>query len=263
MQNGTLLEKISVILERAGYTGINLPGLAFRLGINAKIIREALENLFSIKKAFLLDSEDTLVISAHLFNELEDIIIKNVTEYHQKNPLQEGISKEELKVSLGKAVSPKLFNMVISSLNKKATLVSDKDSVRLAKHQVELAGDLDSLRQDIAKIYNEAGLTPASLTEVLYKLGDQKTKAQSNIKLMLKEGELIKINEELCFSSQSLNKLRDDYKAMLIKDGKATPASFKDLTGLSRKYIIPLMEYFDMDKLTVRVGDHRVLREKS
>ena len=50
---------------------------------------------------------------------------------------------------------------------------------------------------------------------------------------------------------------------MLIKDGKATPASFKELTGLSRKYIIPLMEYFDMNKLTVRVGDHRILREKT
>jgi len=60
-----------------------------------------------------------------------------------------------------------------------------------------------------------------------------------------------------------LEKLRNDYKARLIKDGKATPASFKDLTGLSRKYIIPLMEYFDTNKLTVRVGDHRILREKT
>jgi len=77
------------------------------------------------------------------------------------------------------------------------------------------------------------------------------------------EGDLIKINEEMCFSSEVLGKLRDDYKAMLIKDGKATPATFKDLTGLSRKYIIPLMEYFDVNKLTVRVGDHRILREKT
>ncbi len=80
---------------------------------------------------------------------------------------------------------------------------------------------------------------------------------------MLKDGDLIKINEEMCFSNGALSKLRDDYKAMLVKDGKATPATFKDLTGLSRKYIIPLMEYFDVNKLTVRVGDHRILREKT
>ncbi|MGB4222000.1 MAG: SelB C-terminal domain-containing protein, partial [Smithellaceae bacterium] len=71
-----------------------------------------------------------------------------------------------------------------------------------------------------------------------------------------------KINEDLCFTRPVMEKLREDYKARLIKDGKATPATFKDLTGLSRKYIIPLMEYFDSTKLTVRVEDHRILREK-
>jgi selenocysteine-specific elongation factor len=69
---------------------------------------------------------------------------------------------------------------------------------------------------------------------------------------MLNDGYLIKINEELCFASGSLNKLRDDYKAMFVKDGKATPVTFKDITGLLRKYIIPLMEYFNVNKLTVK-----------
>ena len=91
---------------------------------------------------------------------------------------------------------------------------------------------------------------------------DGKAKAQNIVKLMLKEGELIKINEDLCFARGVLEKLREDYRAQLLRDGQATPATFKDLTGLSRKYIIPLMEYFDLSKLTVRVGDHRILREK-
>jgi selenocysteine-specific elongation factor len=263
LQNGTMAEKIAVILERSGYKGINLRGLAFRLGINVKIIRENLDALLSGKKAFLMDSEDSTVISVRFFNQLEDLILRNLDDYHKKNPLREGMSKEELKASLGKIVTPKLFNMAINSLNKKSSIVSDKDHVRLTHHQVELAGDMDSLRQDVAGIYKEAGLTPPSLTEVINGFGDKKTKAQSIINLMLKDGDLIKINEELCFWSESLNNLRNDYKAALIKDGKATPASFKELTGLSRKYIIPLMEYFDMNKLTVRVGDHRILREKT
>jgi selenocysteine-specific elongation factor len=263
LQRSELHEKIFVILERAGFTGIHLQRLAFRLGIKAKKIRETLDNLFAGKKAFLLDSEDTTVVSANFFNQLEEMIVKNVADYHKQNPLKGGISKEELKVSLEGDISAKLFNMALVSLNKKETITSDKDNVRLAKHQVELAGDLDSLRKDISKIYKEAGLTPPSLNDVLTNFKDQKAKAQSIINLMLKDGDLIKINEDLCFWSEALNKLRCDYKAMLIKDGKATPTTFKDLTGLSRKYIIPLMEYFDMNKLTVRVGDHRVLREKS
>jgi selenocysteine-specific elongation factor len=158
--------------------------------------------------------------------------------------------------------SLKIWWPKLRSLGKKETIVCEKDNVRLAGHQVQLAGDLDSLRHNIALIYKEAGLTPPSLTDVVNDFKDQKAKAQSIIKLMLKDGDLIKINEELCFARESMNKLRDDYKAILVKDGKATPATFKDLTGLSRKYIIPLMEYFDVNKLTVRVGDHRILREK-
>jgi selenocysteine-specific elongation factor len=134
--------------------------------------------------------------------------------------------------------------------------------LRLAGHQVQLTGALDSVRLTIADIYQKAGLTPPALADVIAGFKDQRAKAQSIIKLMLKDGELIKINEDLCFAREALGKLREDYKALLVKDGKATPTSFKELTGLSRKYIIPLMEYFDMNKLTVRVGDHRILREK-
>ncbi len=262
LRQATLPEKISVILERTGFTGISLQRLAFRLGIKAKIIRESLESLLSNKKAFLFESDDMSVISAHFFNQLEDAIVENVTVYHKHHPLKGGMSKEELKGSLKNDILPKLFNIVMSSLNKKGLIVSDKDNVRLAEHQVELAGDLNSLRKEIAGIYSQASLTPPSLNDVMNHFKDRKTKAQSIINLMLKDGDLIKINEELCFWSESLNKLRNDYKAMLMKDGKATPATFKDLTGLSRKYIIPLMEYFDMNKLTVRVDDHRVLRKQ-
>lgn len=263
LQNGALPDKVAVILERAGMTGINLSRIAFRLGVRAKITRDALEGLFSAKRAFLLDGDDVKVISARFFNQLETAIARNLSEYHRKNPLKEGISKEELKVSLGKDASSRLFNMVLNALNKKGTIVSSKDNVRLAGHQVELADDLESLRSDIAGIYEEAGLAPPSLTEIINKFSDKKAKAHSIISLMLKEGQLVKINEDLCFDGKAMDKLRNDYKAVLLKDGKATPASFKDLTGLSRKYIIPLMEYFDTDKLTVRVGDHRVLREKA
>jgi len=138
--------------------------------------------------------------------------------------------------------------------------MSDKDNVRLAKHQIQLTGNLDSIHFAIAGIYQKAGLTPPAFTDVIAGFKDQKAQAQSMIKLMIKNGDLIKINEELCFARGHLDQLRQDYKDLLIKDGKATPASFKELTGLSRKYIIPLMEYFDMNKLTVRVEDHRILR---
>ena len=108
----------------------------------------------------------------------------------------------------------------------------------------------------------DAGLTPPSIKELMEKYAGQKGLAESVINVMLKEGSLVKINEDLYFHKEVLNKLREDYKNLLTRDGKATPASMKELTGLSRKFIIPLMEYFDLTKLTIRAGDHRILREK-
>jgi selenocysteine-specific elongation factor len=262
LQSGTLAEKIFVLLERAGFNGMNIRSLAFRLGVNVKKIREVMEKLFSSRQAILIASDDTISISVHLYTELEELIIKSLVDYHKKNPLKEGISKEELKAALAATVSVKLFNMVLASLGKKEAIVNDKDNVRLASHLVQLVGEEDALRQSIASIYVQAELTPPSLSDVINGFKDSKAKAQNIIKLMLKDGELIKINEDLCFARATLDKLRDDYKAQLIRDGQATPATFKDLTGLSRKYIIPLMEYFDTSKLTVRVADHRILREK-
>lgn len=263
LQSGALPEKISVLLERAGFNGINVRSLAFRLGIHVKKIREALEKLFSDRQAILLSGDDTTALSSHLYAQLEDLLMKSLADYHQNNPLKEGISKEELKAALAGTVSAKLFNMVLASLGKRNLIASDKDNVRLASHLVQLAGEEDTLRRSIASTYTQAGLTPPSLADVLNGFKDRKIKAQNIVKLMIKDGELIKINEDLCFTGEALTRLREEYKAQLVRDGQATPATFKDLTGLSRKYIIPLMEYFDTSKLTVRVGDHRILREKN
>ena len=262
LKDGSLTDKIAVVLERAGYEGIRIRDLAFRLGVHAKKIREALDKMFSSREAILLSGDDAAVISPRLHAGLEDALLKSLASYHTNNPLKEGISKEELKSALPPTVSTRLFNMVIASLVKKEAIAGDKESVRLASHRVQLAGDEDNLRRSIASVYTNAGLTPPSLNDVYEKFSHNKTMAQNIVQLMIKEGELIKINEDLCFARPVMDGLREDYKARLIKDGKATPATFKELTGLSRKYIIPLMEYFDSSKLTVRVEDHRILREK-
>ena len=262
LRDGALPDKILVLLDRAGFGGINSRALAFRTGVHVKKIRETLEKLFSSRQAILLASEDTTALSARLYMQLEELIMNALAAYHQNNPLKTGISKEELKAALADTVSAKLFNMVLAGLGKKEVIISDKESVHLTSHYVQLAVDEDALHQSIAATYAQAGLAPPSLSDVLNHFKDQKAKAQNIVKLMLKDGELIKINEDMCFARAALDKLRDDYKAQLIRDGQATPATFKDLTGLSRKYIIPLMEYFDVSKLTVRVGDHRILREK-
>ncbi|MDO8785192.1 MAG: SelB C-terminal domain-containing protein, partial [Syntrophales bacterium] len=170
--------------------------------------------------------------------------------------------KEELKTTIGRFVSPKLFNMALKGLEKNGKIVIDRENIRLPGHSVNLDGELEDLRGKISAIYLNAGLTPPSLREVREKFADRKVQTEDVFNVMLREGVLAKVSADLYFYREALEKLRKDYKDLLLREGHATPASFKELTGLSRKFIIPLMEYFDTTKLTIRAGEQRILRER-
>lgn len=121
---------------------------------------------------------------------------------------------------------------------------------------------MGDLRGKLAEIYREGGLAPPTLKEIQERFADRKKEVASLIQVMTREGELIRISEDLNFHRDALTRLREEYRKLLVAEGQATPASFKEMTGLTRKFIIPLMEYFDMTKLTMRAGDHRILRER-
>jgi selenocysteine-specific elongation factor len=141
-------------------------------------------------------------------------------------------------------------------------LCVEKENIRLAGHQVRLEGEMEDLRAKLSRLYREAGTAPPTMKEALEKFPERKKEIMSLIQVMTREGELVRLNEELSFHRDALGRLREEYRERLLKEGTATPQSFREWTGLSRKFIIPLMEYFDLTKLTVRTGDCRILRER-
>lgn len=201
-------------------------------------------------------------MSALFHQELQQKIFKELSAYHKKYPLKEGLLKEELRSALGRRVPNRLFLSAVQALSRTGRIVLDREIIRLAEHQVSLQEDLGELRESLNRLYLDAGLTPPTMREVMEKFAQKKNTARKVMDVMLREGILVKISEDLYFHRDSLQILRGNYKNLLLKEGKATPASFRELTGLSRKFIIPLMEYFDLTKLTIRAGEHRLLREK-
>jgi selenocysteine-specific elongation factor len=262
LHHGDELEQMATVIDRSSFTGINLQGLVIRTGLPQGQVKKRLEALFSQKQAVLLDREEIRAISCKIYQDLQEKLFSDIRTFHEKFPLQEGMSREELRTKVGSFVGPKLFNAVMRDLEKSGRIIIDRENLRLPDHRVNLQGEMEDLRQAIAGLYRKAGLTPPSFKEVMEKFAEQKSRVSSVLNVMLKDGSLIKISEDLNFDQEVLAKLREDYKNMLLREGKSSPASFKELTGLSRKYIIPLLEYYDMTKLTVRSGEHRILREK-
>ncbi len=262
LHKGSETEAMTTIVERSGIEGIDIPELEMRTGIHQNILKDILKSLSSKKQVVVLDVDESRVISYSIYQSLQRKILLEMQAYHGRYPLKEGISKEELRNTAGQFARPRLFNMAVRELERRGDIVVERENLRLSGHRVDLKGELEDLRSKIAKAYIDAGLTPPSIKELMEKYANQRKLAESVINVMFKEGSLVKINEDLYFHKDVLTKLREDYKSLLVRDGKATPASLKELTGLSRKFIIPLMEYFDITKLTIRAGDHRILREK-
>lgn len=262
LYTGTGEEKTDIILERAGINGISSRTLSIRTGILPDEQEKILKNMLSKKKALLPDRDEQRIVSSRLYKNFQDKVLSEIEEYHKKYPLKEGLSREELRTTLGGHIDPKLFNKALRDLEESGRIAAHKENVRIAGHSVNLKDEEMRLSEKIEAIYRDSALTPPLTKEILEKFPKNRDVVTGILGVMINTGVLVKINEDLYFYKEALDRLREDYRALLIRDGKASPTSFKDLTGLSRKFIIPLMEFFDKTKLTIRVEDYRILREK-
>jgi len=262
LEEGTDEERVAAITERSGYEGINLIRLVMRTGLGENRLRKIVEAMLSARKAILLDSETIQIVSASVYGSLQQQALQEVRTYHEKNPLREGMQKEELRMTIGDFINAKLFNKALKELEKQEKLSLERETVRLPDHRVHLQGELETMKEKILTLYLQAGLSPPTVKEIYGQFPDRGKQVDSVRAILLREAVLVKINEDLIYHRTNLDKLQEEYRGLLLRDGKATPVTFKDLTNLTRKFIIPLMEYFDQIKMTVRSGDHRILREK-
>ena len=262
LHRGTGEEKTNIILERAGLDGIPSQSLSIRTGLSPGEQEKILENMLSKKNALLLDRDERRIVSSRAYRDLQDRVTSEIGAYHKKHPLKEGLSREELRTTLGGYIDPRLFNKAIKDLEGDGKIIAEKENVRIEGHRINLKDEEVRLREEIAGIYRDSGLTPPSTKEIMERFSKERKALTDILAVMTNTKALVRVNEDLYFYKESIDRLKKDYRELLIRDGKASPASFKEMTGLSRKFIIPLMEFFDKTKLTIRVKDHRILREK-
>jgi selenocysteine-specific elongation factor len=261
LYRGSEREKTGIILDRSGLTGISSQQLSIRTGIVLKDQNEILDEMLSRKEALLLDRDERRVVSFSLYEALQKNFMDAAADYHERFPMKEWIPKEELRITLGAFIDSRLFNRAIRDLESSGKIVAEKENLRAVGHSISLKGEQEELKEKILAVYRESQLTPPSTKELLERFSDKKADVRNILALLLGNETLIKVNEEMYFCREYVDKLREDYRDFLKKEGRAEPASFRNLTGLSRKFTIPLMEYFDKTKLTIRVEDYRILRE--
>jgi selenocysteine-specific elongation factor len=133
--------------------------------------------------------------------------------------------------------------------------------MRLSGHKIALQADQKDMRHKIEQAYLKAGLQPPSFKELVASTGQNSGHMEDVLGHMLDDGVLIKVKEGLYFHKIVIKALKDRLVSFLQANGEITTPQLKEITGVSRKYMIPLIEYFDDTKVTIRVGDVRRLRE--
>jgi len=261
---GSIEDLALLHLQEAGVAGLTFDELSVKTGQFGKRFKKILEAPISSRKIVVVDSERQRMIAAQTFEQTSVALQKILADFHRDNSMKPGLSKEELRSRLPGSIDHKLFQLLLSGLARQDALVVDESIVRLASHQVSFKEDAQAVRREMAEFYRGAGLTPPTVREVQEHFARYPLPlVREVIEVLVREQELVKISEDLYFHAAAVKDLQEQVVAFIRKEGEIDAPRFKNLTGLTRKFSIPLLEYFDKIKLTIRVGDKRVLRERS
>jgi selenocysteine-specific elongation factor len=247
-------------VAESGYRGVSFTILRIMSNIPEKQLTQSVQLLLSKKIILQMDKEKRIFVHEHNFAAYCEEIRSFLEEYHRMHPLKNGMSKEELKSKLPVYTGNRLFQMAVNRMIKEEKIVQEGDIVRLTAHRISLGQDQTVIREKILKNYQESALTPPYFREICAEPETDAKQAQSVLMVLLGEGLLVKVKEDLYFHAPAVEKLQLLLTDYLKKNGEISTPQFKELTGLSRKYLIPLIEYFDSQNITIRIGDIRRLR---
>jgi len=256
MQSGDAASMLRARILRRHDFGISLQTLVAETGLRPEVILRSLEAELangSIAQiaGFYIHGASLLGFSLYM--------VEAVTTFHRENPLVSGISKERLREQLGLSHPKEIFAAALDQLISANKLQLSGELVSLAGRTVTMKDDEARSKTTIERAFATAGLKVPALKDVLSGVKVDNARAQKIVTLLLREGTLVRLSDDLVFHRDALGALKQSLAEQKHNSDKLDVARFKHLTGVSRKYAIPLLEWLDRERVTRRVGDVRMI----
>ncbi|RKD27952.1 selenocysteine-specific elongation factor [Caminicella sporogenes DSM 14501] len=231
------------------------------ISIQSGISKNEIENIIDklVKDELVIKFSENTFVHRDYINNLEEKLIKLLNDYHSKNPLKPGLSKEEVRSRLFSNIKGKLFDEIINYYSNLGTVKVVNKYISLKEFNIELSESQKALKDKILKIYLENKFKTPTIDEI-FKMLNIQGKDRDIIDLLINMGFLIKISDNIILHVDNYNYAKNTLKEFLVKNKEITLGQFRDLLNTSRKYAIPLLEYFDYIKFTKRVEDKRMLQ---
>jgi selenocysteine-specific elongation factor len=261
LEAGDDTEKLRSLVASAQLSGLSLNGIVSRTGLTAKRAEAVLAPLLSAGELVQAVREPRVFISRGALTTLKETLLKELVEFRRIHQLKDGMGKEELKSRMPKRSDPRFFGALLTALVKERKVVIERELVKLPGEDNGLAANHVGLQVDIAAALQKGGAEPPTIKELCELLSCPEKTALDHLNHLARHGGAVKVKGDLFYAPAPFAEIRDKLVTHLKQTGEITPNEFRELTGLSRKFMIPLLEYFDSEKLTIRVGDKRILRK--
>ncbi|MBK6751153.1 MAG: selenocysteine-specific translation elongation factor [Acidobacteria bacterium] len=252
---------ILAMVMKAKTDGLSYSNILARTGLERNAFSAAIAA--NVESATIRDCGG-IYLASNEFDELSRIAKSVLVDCHRREPLEKGMSREGLRDRAFVHLPNEVFQAVISTLETNGTIVTEKDTVRLSAHRTELSPSEQALTDSIRSTFADAGLAVPRLDEALSdaaaSAGLGLPVAKKLFARFLDSGELVKVTEEFYFAKHTIDRLTETLRKYASAGDKTIDvARFKDLAGVSRKYAIPLLEYFDQTRVTARSRDKRII----
>jgi selenocysteine-specific elongation factor len=249
LESGSDTDRLTLLASESKF-GLSMPDLVARTGLLESEIRNGAKT----DELIVLEQPQFWLMHVDAAKARLESIQNVLKQFHRQHPLLAGISKEELR----SRELPGAPGFVLDALLVRSKTISMKaETVHLSTHKVALKQDEADATAKIESAFRSAGLAVPSTQEVLAKSGIESARGRTLLQILLREKKLVRISDELVFHAEALDALR---QLLAAQQGQRFGVSeFKEWTGISRKYAIPLLEFLDREHTTRRDGDARLV----
>ena len=263
LKNFDTRDAVIIFCREAGLKGLDYSHLYARCGLEMSNLFAVTDKMLTEGTIILFSKKPRQITLPEFISEIEIEAASQLKAYHSVNPLKTGLLREELRSKLPGDTNPRLFSFVVEKLLKKGVIEMSKEFLFLQGHKPELKGTQSNIKDKIYLLYKKGGKTPPTKKELIEKIKLPDREAAGILNLLVGEGLIVKLNNDIYYESKALNSLVQQITEHMKTCGELTIQGFKELTGLSRKFMIPCFEYLDRSKITMRMGDKRILRKQT
>ena len=259
LAEGSPEEIFSHHLRQATHQGLRLSEFLPRTELSESRLRQVATTLQRAGRLRAVNADMGWYLHAEALDSLTRELRRYLETFHRQNPLKPNIASEELRAKV-RGLGERVCLMALEELRQQGVVVVERDRVRLATHQVALDDTRERILNELEAEFLAAGYQPPRVEDLFAKLNIGKGHDKALLQVLLDQGRAVRLKENVVFHRANLAKAETLLVQYLRDHREITPIEFKDLLGISRKYAIPMLEYFDSQKITIRVGDKRILR---